>query len=99
MDDLQKKTVTCLRILRDSINKRGGFQDADRIFGVMIVRDNKFPERDGMIVYGPSNSESCQAFILGMKEVMIREHEDYLEVTWINIRKMLKKLEYYELFD
>lgn len=98
MDDLQKKTVTCLRILKDSIEKHGGFRDNHHIFGVMIVKDDKYPERNGLIVYGPNNSENCQAFILGMKEIMIRDEQDSLEVTWINIRRMLKRLEYYDLF-
>ena len=100
MKEFAKKTVTCLRILKQSIDKRGGFEDNKRIFGVMIVKDDKFPERNGMIVYGPSDSESCQAFILGVKEVMIRDwSSNEVEITWVNLRRMIKKLEYYDLFD
>ena len=98
-EQFKKKTATCLRILKESIDKRGGFRDNHHIFGVMIEKDDKFPERNGLIVYGPNNSENCQAFILGMKEVMIRDENESLEVTWINIRRMLKRLEYYDLFS
>ena len=98
MEDLLPKTITCLRILKESLTSRGGFRDKHHIFGVMLVKDDKYPERNGLIVYGPNNSENCQAFILGMKEIMIREEEQALEVTWINIRTMLKKLDYYDLF-
>lgn len=98
MEGVAKKTIACLRVLKKSIDKRGGFRDNEHIFGVVIERDDKFPERNGMIIYGPSSSENCQAFILGMKEIMIREETEELEITWINIRAMLKKMEYEDLF-
>ena len=98
MEELEKKTIMCLRVIKNTVDKRGGFVDGD-IYGVMVVRDDKFKKRNGMIVYGPSSSESCQAFILGMTEIMIREQLDDLEFTWVNLRRLLKKLQYYDLFD
>ena len=98
MEGMAKKTMACLRVLKQSIDKRGGFRDKDHIFGVMVVGDDKFPERNGMIIYGPNSSENCQAYILGMKEIMIREGTEELEITWINIRSMMKKMQYYDLF-
>lgn len=95
---LNNKTIICLRVLQKFVSENG-FRDKDHIFGVMIENDEKNPDRNGMIVYGPNNSENCQAFILGMKEVMIRNNDDSLEVTWVNIRTLLRKLEYEDLFQ
>ena len=50
-----------------------------------------------MIIYGPNNPENCQAFILGMKEIMHQKKEDEMIVQWVNIRQMLKQLEYQEV--
>ena len=97
-DKIHPKPITCLQVLR-SKPKDKIFRDSDHIFGVVIEEDKIFPERNGIIIYGPNNPENCQAFILGMKEIMHRREEDEMIVKWVNLRRMLKLVEYQELLD
>tara|TARA_R100000278_G_C5336402_1_gene116600 strand:- start:5 stop:304 length:300 start_codon:yes stop_codon:yes gene_type:complete len=97
MEELHPKTIACLRVLRERQKTHNIFRDGDHIFGVKIISDKIFPERDGIIIYGPNNPENCQAFILGMKEIMCRKKEDEMIVEWVNLRNLIKKLNHYEL--
>lgn len=96
IEKIHPTTIRCLQILRNK-PKDKIFRDSHHIFGVVIVNDKDFPERNGIIIYGPNNAENCQAFILGMKEIMHRKEEDEMIVQWVNIRQMLKQLEYQEV--
>ena len=99
MEKLNPKTITCLKILQNRSPGAHIFRDSNHIFGVVIVSDKLYPERNGLIVYGPNNSENCQAFILGMKEVMHRKEEDEMIVEWVNIRRLIKAMQYEELIS
>ena len=98
-EELQQKTITCLRALRESHKLHGGFRDNLHIFGVMVKEDKLFPKRNGMILFGPSNPEVCQAFILGVKESLCRREGQELTVDWVNLKDMLRKLQHYELLN
>tara|TARA_R110000824_G_scaffold136888_7_gene300835 strand:+ start:701 stop:1000 length:300 start_codon:yes stop_codon:yes gene_type:complete len=99
MEQLSRKTMACLRILHTRHEKGTLFRDSNHIFGVIVIDDKLFPERNGIIIYGPNNPENCQAFILGMKEVMARKKDSEMIVEWINLRNMMKIFQYQELLS
>lgn len=96
-----EKTKSCIRTLIEMIKLHGWDEDSSRIFGVKIVKNNLDKSREGMIVYGPSSPEACQAFVLGIDEISmsIDNKKPPVEVECINLKQLCRRVEYQDFLD
>ena len=102
--EAEERTKSCIRTLIEMIKIHGWDEDINRIFGVRVTKNNLNNDREGMIVYGPSTPEACQAFVLGLKEVVISlapEGESFepILVDCVNLKQLCRRVEYEDFLD
>ena len=92
----EERTKACIRRLNAIIGERGWNPDEDsRIFGVKITKHTQLPQREGMIVFGPTTSEACHGFILGIMESQIHLGEnEFINAEAVNLKSLCKSLKY-----
>jgi hypothetical protein len=97
----KEKTKSCVRTLIEMIKLHGWSEDPSRIFGVKVIKNSLDTSREGMIVYGPSSPEACQAFVLGIDEISMSMDNGNppISVECVNLKQLCRRVEYEDFLD